>query len=539
MRRSPAVMLFLVLLLAITPHPALGADNAQTWCVEPRIAVVVFDPSGTITAGDIVANGVIVYNTTVWLAGMGQVDICYRVHLDAYQAPDLAVEAFINALERLYEYPPPAWAVPGPAGAAKVPLEPAMRLISSFASATIIEEGGDPREYHDIVVFIGDLDGYARAYYWVRRYPYVPHGFLHIEAVKTWGALWRTTFYDLAGLQAEWPAYKVPYYEQAPPANLTTEPLIWNLDSPVEYARGLLRDHIIYHVIGDPVLIPATQVLTVYVHIVDFGDHYMTERLAKEASPIEAEALAEALAPWVDINIIVDVVPATSGLREAYYSAPRGIDGYRALDFDVVYNELHDLTLDLGGPFDPNETIGQWHFYVLATPEPAYISYRGSFNFTGFSTGFLGATTYPGLDNRVYHGGLPSVIAHEVGHLLGEGHPFQVRDNVRWLMDLQATVMSYYDDGLALPADVYSYSVWRLSLLQSIILYNKALEEGIRGNILDQVATEIEEYNGPDALRALKEAIGLPGGTPEAPPYPAPGTAYFELATVVYGYMPR
>ena len=535
MRR--ALLLFILVAFLAASFPAT-AGPPTSWCVEPRVAVVVFDPTGTIDASELVADGVVVYNASVALAGAGRVEVCYRVHLDPYQAPDVIVDAFTNSLERLYEYPPPTWAVPGPRGAVKVPLEPAMRVISSFAAAVIVEGGGDPASYHDIVVFIGDIDGYARTYYWVRRYPYVPHGYLHIEGVKTWGGMWRTTFYDLAGLQAEWPAYKVPYSDQAPPASIEYEPPLWGLHDPEGYARGLLLDHIAYHVIGDPVLVPATQELVVYVHVVDFGDHYMTERLVREASPSAALSLAGALAPWIDIDIVVDVIPATEGLREAYSTAPRGLGGYRALDFDTVYSELYEITMGLGGSFDPTAARSQWHFYVLATPEPAYLSYRGNFNFTGFSTRLLGATTYPGLDDRVYHGGLPSVIAHEVGHLLGEGHPFQLQDSVRWLMDLQATVMSYYDDGLALPADVYSYSVWRLSLLQSIILYADAADT-LPNGILEDIAVKIEDYNGPEALGVLKELLGLPGGAPVPPPPPAPGAAYFEIATIVYGYMPR
>ncbi len=508
MRPLAAVIVALALTSLL---PAASGNEPLT--VHLRVALVVFDSNGVLSATDIAARAGSLEYTLERRGAKVNVTVHYTVSVDPYQAPPGRVEALRESLSQLYEYPAPS-GPRGPGGAARVPLVEAYWTIYREARLAIIELGGDPDSYHDILVIIGDLDGVARYYTGTRQYPYVPSGYLHIESVRGWGGYAPMTFYDLAAVQAEWPYYKVPFYNEAPPASPETEPLIWSLEDPEAYAAGLLKDHVAYHLVGESTETPLTLNLTVHAVIVDFGNQTATMQAENMLDPGEAERLARALAPWIHVRILVETTPATEDLIQLYNSSPR--DGeFRVLEYSRLDPILDELAKSYT-PFNPSQPNGEWTFFILATPEPAYLTYRGQLNFTGYSGRDYGATTIPGLDYRVYRGGLPAVVAHEVGHLLGEGHPFMFQDKVRWLMDMQATIMSYYDDGVAFLGDYYHYSALRISILQAIQYAQEALNDGNK-TLAQQALEAVEEGDGARALRLALEANNLHWNIPSLP----------------------
>ncbi len=479
-------------------------------CIDVRVAVVVFDLYGGLDARYIIADGLVTVNVTRVLAGVGTVDLCYNVSLTGFQAGPGEAEALASRLSRLYEYPALVWwsDFEPPSGYARLRLVEAYGEVYRAALEVLRGRGVDPAYFHDLVVIIGDLDGVSRVYYEFSEASFLPEGVVRMEGVRGWGGLAPMTFYDLSVVQKPWPDYEVPYHDRAPPASPETEPPIWLLVDPNAYAAVLVEDHVRYHVIGETVTVPATLDLNVTVAVVSFGDEARLREILGQVEAGVVELFSEALAPWVDVSVTVIVVDAGPGLTEAYEEAPVDDDGYRALDYIKVYGELAALAESIAPPPEWDSETATWVFLVLATPEPAYFTYSGYLNFTGFASASFGATTYPGYKDRVYKSGLPNVVAHEVGHVLGEAHPFQFYGDTRWMMDLVASAMSYYDPGMAGLGGYYHYSTLRLSHLQAIQYYMKARELGVDDDVLGKAARLIGEYRGPEALELLLNELG-------------------------------
>ena len=538
-RLAAAALVLAVLGLQQALAAAAAGPGAPLDCINVRVAVVVYDVYGGLDAAAVTEPGWVSLNVTRHLAMLGAVGLCYNVTLEGFQATREESEELASRLSRLYEYPALVdWSdFEPPNGYARVRLSSAYNEIYESAVALLRSRGVDPSSFHDITVIIGDLDGVSRVYYEYAPAPFMPHGVLLMEGVRGWGGPAPMTFYDLSTVQKPWPDYEVPFYREGVLANPESEPPIWMLDDPNSYAAGLVVDHVKYHVVGDTVMVPATLWLNVTVAVVDFGDDGRVRELLGQVDAGVIERFTEALAPWIDVSVNVVVVKATQELADYYEEAPVDEDGYKVIDYYRVYGLLAGIAASVAGQPDWSSDSTSWAFLVLATPEPAYFTAGGRLNFTGFATAQFGATTYPGYRDRVYRSGLPFVVAHEIGHALGESHPFQFYGSIRWLMDLTGTVMSYYDPGRAALGGYYHYSALRLSHLQAIQYYQAARDAGVGEDVLERAERLLEEYRGPEALSLLLESLGYnvsvpaiyPGAGPPAPQQPVHPSLYLAI----------
>ncbi len=338
-------------------------------------------------------------------------------------------------------------------------------------SQQIVEERGI--EVSDIVAIIGNVDNVSRQYY------EEPAPYLHVaglEGVRGWAGEHPLVFYDLSVVPEPWPSKTMPFYGMGKPVNVSTEPPLWSLRDPASYIRGLVHDNIRFHYLT---LCPArpwyTPLYRVHIVLVDYGNETLTARIRAGINTSLVGSLVELMDPWVNTSIDLRTVRAEPGtplykvLEEAGHE-----NGWLILYYG---NTSKLLVLDAKKRFhglNPcgSENIAQacdFVFYVLATPRPSYMRFQGTlFNFTGFDTGWLGATSYPGYGLRVIRGDINQVIAHEAGHSLGLLHPFQLPSGeIRWLMDFEETPMSYYDEGMAYyrVGDVSRYEAAKTALI--------------------------------------------------------------------------
>jgi len=470
-----------LLVAAVPPAQAEASRLPEPVVAGYRVAVVVFDPEGAIDPGGLEAG--VEARLPGLLEEQGRLRLAYDevilvepvVEVDYYFAGAGLAEGLALGLQELYEpLGEPPWAPEGfepPRGYAWLDVVEAYYVVWEWALRAVEEAGSDPHAYNALTVIIGDLDGVSRVYYREAHYPYVPSGFLRVEGLRAWGGLEAMTFYDLSSVVKPWPSYRVPFDDEAPPASPDTEPPIWLLEDATSYAAGLVADDIAYHVVnlgGWPV---PHQRVEAQIIVVDYGDPEAVEEILSQLDPREIERLTLMLAPWLTLHVNVTVWNATPGLKQAYQEAAARGDP-APLPLDPVLAEAKRIAERALGSKprigDPS-LEASWVFLVLATPGPAHLQWKGEFNFTGVSLGWFGLTTYPGWDNRVLRSGLPATVAHELGHSLGEGHPFQLPNGtIRWLMDQQATIMSYMDYGIVAYGPSYHYSVERLSLYQAL-----------------------------------------------------------------------
>ncbi|MEB3860382.1 MAG: hypothetical protein LRS43_04135, partial [Desulfurococcales archaeon] len=138
--------------------------------------------------------------------------------------------------------------------------------------------------------------------------------------------------------------------------------------------------------------------------------------------------------------------------------------------------------------------------------------------------------------------GLPRAIVHELGHSLGEPHPFSYyiygaqEEGARWLMDWASTVMSYDDSIIAGFLEDASgtylydyYTVFREGLRYTGTLALYMLERGV---ISGEEAKSLMEEALWDPIGAAHRAMAVYYSSEEG----YPGTTITETATVTVTY---
>ena len=362
---------------------------------------------------------------------------------------------------------------------------------------------------NDLVIVIGNIDNVSRQYY------EEPAPYLHVprlEGVRGWAGEHSLAFYDLSVVPKPWPTKTIPFYGMGRAVNASTEPPIWSLRDPASYIKGLVHDHIRFHYLS---LCPAkpwySPLYRLHILVVDYGNETVTSNITESINISLVKSLVELMDPWINISIdyrVVRVKPGTPLYRVVEEAGHE--NGWLILYYG---NTSKLLMLDAEKRFPNLAPCGEENlakscdfvFYVLATPRPSYMRFQGTlFNFTGFDTGWLGATSYPGYGLRVIRGDINKVIAHEAGHSLGLLHPFQLPGNeIRWLMDFAETPMSYYDEGASYyrVGDVSPYESAKTALIHLA---------GILAAKGNELAPRIEELLARgEPGKALEEATKL------------------------------
>jgi len=458
--------LALFLLAAVLPGSI--ASSEQRLVLNLRVLVLVFDPSHVLLGG-------LQRDHYVYSISCPGMNMSISADVDYMYAPSWALRALRAYMEAHYvDKGVPGWAKDY-VEAHHLPvrwleLRPFYEELWRL-SRQIVEDKGI--EVNDIVAIIGNVDNVSRQYY------EEPAPYLHVaelEGVRGWAGEHPLVFYDLSVVPRPWPSRAMPFYGMGRPVNASTEPPLWSLRDPAGYIRGLVRDHIRFHYLT---LCPRrpwyAQLYRVHIVLVDYGNETLVARIRASINTSLVENLVELMDPWINTSIELRIVRAEPGTPLYRVVEEAGHEnGWLILYYG---NTSKLLALDARKRFPGlhpcgSETLSRacdFVFYVLATPRPSYMRFQGTlFNFTGFDTGWLGATSYPGYGLRVIRGDINRVIAHEAGHSLGLLHPFQLPSGeMRWLMDFEETPMSYYDEGMAYyrVGDVSPYEAAKTALI--------------------------------------------------------------------------
>ena len=362
----------------------------------------------------------------------------------------------------------------------------------NLTNAVIQEEG---IKADDIVVLIGDVDGVSRQYY------EKPPEYINVEVlegVKGWAGPRPMAFYDLTVIPRPWPVRTIPFYGSGLHVNTTTEPPIWSIDNVSSYVRGLVVDHLRYHYLSFICMgVKYVEKLNVNVVVVDYGNETVTQTVLEMINISLLESMLESMNPWTEYNVTLRVLDAAKNPElQSIISSAKTENRWIVLLFDVVDRGIRDNILSQGISLCDSDKMAveriveecSYLVYVLATPRPSFMRFPGSnFNFTGFSTLEYTVLSFPGYGYRILRGGLVRSIAHEIGHFMGLGHPFQLElkfpgsyAETRWLMDYIVSPMSYYDPAIAMyrVGDELYYDQAKIALVLSAAKLLASLAEG-------------------------------------------------------------
>ena len=368
--------------------------------------------------------------------------------------------------------------------------------------------GIDPDDH---VVIIGDIDNVSRQYYIENRNP-EDNKTIVLEGIRGWGGIAPLVFYDLTVIAKPRPESWQPFYGIGRPTSYTYEPPIWDLIDDDIYVANLIRDHILSHIVGNYVSTAwFPRYVDIDINIIDFGNRSRVNEILSRIDPRYVVSLAKSIAPWIHYRVDIEIINARDipGLIYAIeYNSNRS---WMIIDYGILDIVLHRYALSriscITKGFVHNFTF---LFFILATPKPSYMQWRGGnyrFNFTGYSAGCYGALSYPGYGYRVLRGGIVRAIVHELGHTLGLDHPFQVGIKIRWLMDWVSSVMSYEDSVIAvlsyIPRDFYSQ--YRLAVVHSLVLFNYLIDS--KGVSIYQIERYLNMLSKGDAINALQQLL--------------------------------
>ncbi|MET1128455.1 MAG: reprolysin-like metallopeptidase [Thermoproteota archaeon] len=461
MRSIIAATLLAALLMPYAPA------HGQVVVARIDVGVVVFDLSGKLSASSlerVLSRAAPRIKTLTCGRGLAYVELSFNV-VDAPVWAELALAAWMRLSYR-EDLGVPEWVESYGLNTSLHPvrwLDLGRTLVVAEAlSQLVVRLAGIDSDV--LVAVIGDLDGVSRQYY-------LNHSGGLLVGVSGWAMAgppsW-FSFYDLTVAPRPRPEPSQPFYGMGKPVSPSSVKPFWELEEPSKRAAELVAEHAIYHLVGSCTGFWSPRQLHVEVIFVDLGGR--STELAKSFNPSLLQRLLRAAAPW--INYTVSVALADEKIIDAVRMAvgdAQIVNGWLALNATRLDKALSSK-LGCGWNEEENAT---YPVLVLATESPSFMQMRMEgvvVNFTGYSTNCYAAIAFPGYWGRAARLGLERVVAHELGHALGAGHPFQAAGaGISWEMDWAQTVMSY-EDLAPLPIHLPGgdgYLQWILSLVHS------------------------------------------------------------------------
>ncbi len=517
MRGLPALLL--LILVAASSVSVHAAGEWRSLTVDVPVAVILYGVHGQFPRWMLVEQAVL----------LGNWSVLFKFNVSFVEAPGWAVSALRDWLNNNYvDRPAPPWVSTYlrshgiRVGVRWLNLTRYYVFLYNLSLRVLREANISPV---DVVAVVGNVDNVSRVLYASKPYPWVRGYVENYTGVRGYAGWEMFTFYDLSTVPKRWPSYPMPFYHEGRPVTPETEPPIWSLNDTVGYVEGLVRSHLLYHLAN---YLPSAKPwyrpwMRVEVYVVGYSNETTREILASLDTG-ELLRLLRLLDPWVGFNVTLKIL----GAGEAPWGRLNTTSLGNATVVDLEENPvLRNTSLWCRAPW------GVLRFYWLALPGGGFMTIGWRLNFTGISLGGCEVAAYPGYHGRVPRQGAAKVVAHEAGHSMGLWHPFQRLGPrgypvERWLMDEAYTVMSYMD-GFDAPAPQWapmSYEAWKLALLHSLALLDKAPQEA-RAEALSL----LEKGRPVKALRVLLDTTLKAGG--EAPtPVEATAPAASKTATV-------